>query len=151
MISVFLSCCCHYLIATYRNYSRIKVLSCKLEHLIYVEDDDDDEEEDDDDDAVEDEEDDEGFGRSRKGDVARAARLLGISLPQLGTKKTTYNTIKPIISTLCVYHKIIHQGISPLQLSPSLPQLGTKKHRFQSFLLFPLSILCNYYLHHYHS
>ena len=55
--------------------------------MIYVEDDDDDEDEDDD--AVDEDEDDEGgFGRNRKGDVARAARLLGISLPQLGTEQT---------------------------------------------------------------
>ena len=62
-----------------------KVLSCKVEHLIYVEDEDDDDDEDDEDDDDEDE-DDEGEGRDgrRKGDVARAARLLGISLPQLG-------------------------------------------------------------------
>ena len=107
MISVFHSCCCHHLIATYLNYYRNKVLSCKLEHLIYVEDDDDD------DDAVdEDEEDDgQGFGRSRKGDVARAARLLGISLPQLGTKQP----IQSFLSfPLSVPHKIIHQGRSPL-------------------------------------
>ena len=57
-------------------------MSCKLEHLIYVEDDDDDD--DDEDDEDDEDEDGEGFGRGRKGDVARAARLLGISLPQLG-------------------------------------------------------------------
>ena len=50
--------------------------------MIYVEDDDDDD--DDDDDEDDEDEDGEGFGRGRKGDVARAARLLGISLPQLG-------------------------------------------------------------------
>ena len=109
LISAFHSCFCHHLIATYLNYyDCIKVLSCKLEHLIYVEDDDDDEE--DDDDAVDEEEDDEeGFGRRRKGDVARAARLLGISLPQLGTilllfplpqLGTKTHPIVPIISTL---------------------------------------------------
>ena len=57
------------------------MISCKLEHLIYVEDDDDDEDDDEEDDEDDDEE---GFGNNRKGDVARAARLLGISLPQLG-------------------------------------------------------------------
>ena len=64
-----------------------QVLSCKVEHLIYVEDEDDEDEDDDDDDDNEEEDDEEGRGqgRGRKGDVARAARLLGISLPQLGT------------------------------------------------------------------
>ena len=61
-----------------------------MEHLIYVEDDEDEEEEDDEDDEDEDEEEEGGGqGRSRKGDVARAARLLGISLPQLGRYHVT--------------------------------------------------------------
>ena len=75
-----------------------KVLSCRLENLVYVEEED---EEDDDDDDEDDEEEDEDAdaeegrkGKKGKGggsglgkDVVRAARLLGVPLPQLGLEQ----------------------------------------------------------------
>ena len=58
------------------------MLSCKPENLLYIEDDDDDDEEDEDDDAMDEGED--GPVGGRKGDLARAARLLGVPLATLG-------------------------------------------------------------------
>jgi len=58
------------------------MLSCKPDNLLYIEDDEDDDDDDDDEDAMEEGED--GPVGGRKGDLARAARLLGVPLATLG-------------------------------------------------------------------
>jgi hypothetical protein len=57
------------------------MLSCKPDNLLYIEDDEDDDD-DEDEDAMEEGED--GPVGGRKGDLARAARLLGVPLATLG-------------------------------------------------------------------
>jgi hypothetical protein len=58
------------------------MLSCKPDNLLYIEDEDDDDDEEEDDDAMDEGED--GPVGGCKGDLARAARLLGVPLPILG-------------------------------------------------------------------